>query len=185
MKKLATMLKIATVMAVALLLGGGCDDGIDWLGLSRGNFVIDDEITTCFNLVNEFRTGNEAWYYSDDTKNTKTELVGKLKELTLDENLCKAAAIRAKEIVKSFSHTRPNGKDCFTVFDDLGIKAGYKAENIAMGNTSGAKTFNQWKEDDLPNSQQGHRINMLSPNATKIGIAHDSSGRYWAMILSN
>lgn len=185
MKKLATMLKIAAVMAVALFLGGGCDDGIDWLGLSRGNFVIDDEITTCFNLVNEFRTGDDAWYYSDDTKTTKTELFGKLKELTLDENLCKAAAIRAKEIVKSFSHTRPNGSKCFTVLKECGISYGWAGENIAMGNTSGEKTFNQWKEDDLPNSQQGHRINMLSPNATKIGIAHDSSGRYWVMILTN
>lgn len=182
MKKLATMLKIATVMALALLLGGGCDDGIDWLGLSRGNFVIDDEITTCFNLVNEFRTSGTADYA---TESGGTEEVGKLNALTLDENLCKAAAIRAKEIVKRFSHTRPNGKSCFTVFDDLGIKAGYKAENIAMGNTSGEKTFLQWKEDGKPYSGQGHRRNMLSSSATKIGIAHDSSGRYWVMILAN
>ena len=191
MKKLATMLKIAAVMALALLLGGGCDDGIDWLSnestgsKNKVNFDIDDEVLVCYNLTNKFRTGNEAWYFSDDTKTTKTSLVGKLGELTLDEELCKAAAIRAEEIVKSFSHTRPNGKSCFTVFDDLGIKAGYKAENIAMGNTSGEKTFLQWKEDGKPYSGQGHRRNMLSTSATKIGIAHDNSGRYWAMILSN
>ncbi|MCH5283708.1 MAG: CAP domain-containing protein [Treponema sp.] len=190
MKKLATMLKIAAVMALALLLGGGCDDGIDWLSnestgsKNKVNFDIDDEVLVCYNLTNKFRTGNEAFYLNSDNK-TNTNLVGKLGELTLDEELCKAAAIRAEEIVKSFSHTRPNGKSCFTVFDDLGIKTGYKAENIAMGNTSGEKTFLQWKEDGKPYSEQGHRRNMLSSSATKIGIAHDSSGRYWVMILSN
>ena len=181
MKKLAIIMKVVALISLAMFLGGGCEE--EPLGDEAVEVVIDDEVTACFNLVNEFRTGNEAWYFSDDTKTTKTSLVGKLGELTLDEELCKAAAIRAEEIVKSFSHTRPNGSRCFTVLKECGISYGWAGENIAMGNTSGAKTFNQWKEDDLPNSQQGHRINMLSPNATKIGIAHDSSGRYWVMIL--
>ena len=183
MKKFAIIVKVVALISLAMFLGGGCEE--EPLGDEAVEVVIDDEVKTCFELTNKFRTGNEAWYFSDDTKTTKTSLVGKLGELTLDEELCNAAAIRAEEIVKSFSHTRPNGKICFTIFDDLGIKAGYKAENIAMGNTSGEKTFLQWKEDDLPKSKQGHRINMLSTSATKIGIAHDNSGKYWVMILSN
>ena len=184
MKKLATMLKIAAVMAVALFLGGGCEN--ESLG---DEVLIDDEVKTCFNLVNEFRTGNEAWYFSDDTKTTKTSLVGKLGELTLDEELCKAAAIRAEEIVKSFSHTRPNGSKCFTVLKECGISYGSAGENIAAGNKSGEKTFIQWKEDDLPKSQQGHRINMLG-NFTKIGLAYTYAPNstykyYWVMILTN
>lgn len=182
MKKLATMLKIAAVMAVALFLGGGCDDGIDWLGLSRVNFAVDNEVLICYDLTNKFRTSGTADYKTEDGG---TKRVGKLNPLTLDKELCKAAAIRAEEIVENFAHERPDGRECFTVLDDLGIKAGYKAENIAMGNTSGEKTFLQWKEDGKPYSGQGHRRNMLSTSATKIGIAHDSSGRYWAMILTN
>ena len=184
MKKLATMLKIATVMAVALFLGGGCDDGIDWLGLSRGNFVIDDEITTCFNLVNEFRTSGTADYA---TESGGTETVGKLNALTLDENLCKAAAIRAKEIVKKWGHTRPNGSSCSTVLKECGISYGSAGENIAAGNKSGKETFEQWKEDGEPYSGQGHRRNMLG-NFTKIGLAYTYDPNstykyYWVMIL--
>ena len=190
MKKLTTMLKIATVMAVALFLGGGCDDGIDWLNGGTTNYKVekvvsdtnDSEIKALFEATNSFRTSGTADYA---TESGGTEKVGELDALTLDANLCKAAGIRAKEIVNKFEHKRHNGSSCFTVFDDLGIKAGYKAENIAMGNTSGEKTFLQWKEDGKPYSGQGHRRNMLSTSATKIGIAHDNSGRYWAMILSN
>ena len=150
-------------------------------------FEIDDEIRTCFKLSNDFRTGSEAWYWNKDNT-TKTNLVGKLGKLTLDEELCKAAKIRSEEIVKSFSHTRPDGRDCFTVFDDLGIKAYAKGENIAAGNSSGEKTFLQWKEDNKNYSGQGHRRNMLG-DFTKIGIAYTYNPNstykyYWVMILA-
>ena len=183
MKKLTAILKITAFTVAVLILGGGCDDGL-------GEYVGDEEVMACFNLVNKFRTGQEAYYYSDDTKTTTTSLVGKLEKLTLDENLCKAAGIRAKEIVKSFSHTRPNGSSCFTVLKENSISYGWCGENIAAGSSTGAATFNQWKEDNLPKSQQGHRINMLSPNAKKIGIAYTYSANstykyYWVMILTN
>lgn len=194
MKKLAIIMKVVALISLAMFLGGGCEeeplgDEATIGGSQNGGSISDkgddeDEVTACFNLVNKFRTGNEAFYLNKDNTTT-TNLVGELGKLTLDEELCKAAAIRAEEIVENFAHERPDGRGCFTVLDDLGIKAGYKAENIAMGNTSGEKTFLQWKEDGKPYSGQGHRRNMLSSSATKIGIAHDSSGRYWAMILSN
>ena len=183
MKKLTAILKITALTIAVLILGGGCDDGL-------GEYVGDEEVMACFNLVNKFRIGQEAYYYSDDTKTTTTSLVGKLEKFTLDENLCKAAGIRAKEIVKSFSHTRPNGSSCFTVLEENSISYGWGGENIAAGSSTGAATFNQWKEDNLPKSQQGHRINMLSPNAKKIGIAYTYSENstykyYWVMILTN
>jgi uncharacterized protein YkwD len=108
---------------------------------SNITFEIDDEIRECFNLTNSFRTGNESWYWNQD--NSSKTICSNLNELTLDENLCKAAKIRSKEIVKSFSHTRPDGKSCFTVFDDLGIAASAKGENIAAGNKTGSAIFNQ------------------------------------------
>lgn len=198
MKKLTTMLKIATVMAVALFLGGGCDDGVDRAGGTSGdisNYKVekvvsdtnDNEIQVLFKQTNSFRTGNEAKYEGQDGK---TITVQGLKNLTLDPNLCKAAGIRAEEIVNKFAHERHNGSSCFTVFDDLGIKAGYKAENIAAGSSTGAATFTQWKEDGKPYSGQGHRRNMLSESATKIGLAYAYSSEapykyYWVMILSN
>lgn len=147
----------------------------------------DEEIKTLFKLTNDFRTGSEANYVNEDGS---TKNVPGLKALTLDKDLCEAAAIRAKEIVQDFSHTRPNGSGCFTVLDELGIKAGAKAENIAAGNKSGEKTFLQWKEDNKPYSGQGHRRNMLSTSATKIGLAYaydpnSTYKYYWVMILTN
>ena len=150
---------------------------------------IDEKVKECFSLVNEFRTGSEAFYLNQDNTST-TSLVGKLGTLTLDEDLCKAAQIRAKEIVQEFSHTRPNGNDCFTVLDDLKIPSGATGENIAAGKSSGEKTFLQWKEDNENYAGQGHRRNMLGTQFKKIGIAYTYNANstykyYWAMILSD
>ena len=149
---------------------------------------IDEKVMECFNLTNEFRTGSEAFYLNEDNATT-TSLVGKLGILELDAELCRAAQIRANEIVKSFSHTRPNGKSCFTVLYDLSIPYSAAGENIAAGSSTGSGTFTQWKEDNENYAGQGHRRNMLGKKYTKIGIAYTyaegSQYRYyWAMILA-
>ncbi len=148
---------------------------------------IDDEVRSCFNLVNQFRTGNEAFYWNEDNT-TKTNLVGTLGRLTLDEDLCRAAQIRANEIVTKFSHTRPDGTSCKTVLTELSIPWNNRGENIAAGYSSGSQTFNQWKEDSENHDGQGHRRNMLG-DFTKIGIAYTYNANsqyryYWAMILT-
>ena len=150
-------------------------------------FEIDDEIIECFNLTNEFRKSNEAWYWNEDNSTT-TNLSGTLGELVLDAQLCKAAKIRSTEIIQNFSHTRPDKSECFTIFNQLSIKASSKGENIAAGNKSGYKTFLQWKEDDKDYDAQGHRRIMLG-DYTKIGIAYtyDKNSEYkyyWVMILA-
>lgn len=62
--------------------------------------------------INGFRTGSNAWYWNEDNE-TKTECTG-LSELSYDYELEKVAMQRAAELVVSFSHTRPNGTDCYT-----------------------------------------------------------------------
>ena len=156
-------------------------------GTQTTNTGVDSEVRSCFNLVNEFRTGNEAYYWNSDNR-TKTNLVGKLGKLTLDEGLCRAAQIRANEIATSFSHTRPNGTSCFTVFEECSLSYQKKGENIAAGSREGSRTFIQWKEDDEDYMGQGHRRNMLG-DFTKIGIAyvHKPSSTYkyyWVMVLA-
>lgn len=178
MKRLCTLLLMITGFVLF-----SCD-----LPTGSGKAHIDDEIQICFDMINEFRTGNYAWYWNvDDT--TKTNLVGQLGKLTLDEELCKAAQIRANEIITSFSHTRPDGRDCGTVLGDLSITWTARGENIAAGNQTGKDTFLQWKEDNYKYAGQGHRRNMLNSNFTKIGIAYtyDPNSKYkyyWAMILT-
>ena len=178
----------ALVLIFALVFAG-CKNPAGGVNVDNSNVVpnIDDEVRACFNLVNQFRTGSEAWYWNRDNT-TKTNLVGKLGTLTLDEDLCKAAQIRANEIVTCWGHTRPNGTSCETVLTELSIPWRSTGENIAAGNSSGSQTFNQWKEDDENHDGQGHRRNMLG-DFTKIGIAYTYNANsqyryYWAMVLT-
>lgn len=147
----------------------------------------DAEVTACFNAVNAFRTGSDAWYWDKDDK-TKIDLSGKLAPLTLDPELCKAAQARAIEISISWGHTRPDGDSCFTVLSDLNYNWSGVGENIAAGSTTGSGAFNQWKEENANYNGQGHRRNILG-DFTKIGIARYTApgstyGTYWAMILA-
>ena len=184
---------VLTVFILSGVFFFGCSDNSDEKNdtgkeITEVTANIDEEVKKVFELTNAFRTGNEAFYLNEDNT-TKTNLVGQLGKLTLDEDLCKAAQIRANEIVSKFSHTRPNGTSCFTVLKELSISYSAVGENIAAGNKSGERTFLQWKEDNEKYSGQGHRRNMLGKNFTRIGIAYayDANSTYkyyWAMILA-
>lgn len=103
--------------------------------------------------------------------------------LTLDNNLNLAATIRALEMAWSskFSHTRPDGRSCFTIFDDLGISYSAVGENIAGGTSTPNATFNMW------NNSQGHHDNMISSNFKKIGVgkATVNGVTFWVQLFSN
>ena len=101
--------------------------------------------------------------------------------LTLSDELCKVADVRVKEIVKSFSHTRPNGTSCFTAFKENGVTYKYAGENIAYGQKTAAEVMNGWM------NSAGHRANILSKNFGKIGIAcYEYNGRkYWVQLFIN
>lgn len=184
---------VLTVFILSAVFFFGCSDNSDEkndTGKENTEVTanIDEEVKKVFELTNSFRTGNEAFYLNEDNSST-TNLVGQLGTLTLDEDLCKAAQIRANEIVSKFSHTRPNETSCFTVLNELSISYSAVGENIAAGNKSGERTFLQWKEDNEKYSRQGHRRNMLGKNFTRIGIAYayDANSTYkyyWAMILA-
>ena len=104
-----------------------------------------------------------------------------LQALTLDSKLCALADIRAKEIVQSFSHTRPNGSSCFTVFKENGVSYRYAGENLAYGQTSAKAVMNAWM------NSSGHRANIFGKNFGKIGIScYIANGRkYWVQLFTN
>ncbi len=103
-----------------------------------------------------------------------------LNSVTLDENLCEAAQIRAKETRTSFSHTRPSGKSCFTVLSDLGISYRGAGENIAYGQSSPDEVMTAWM------NSEGHRANIMNPSFTKLGVGvYSVSGIiYWAQMFT-
>lgn len=100
-----------------------------------------------------------------------------LAPLIMNYTLVSAAKIRAEEITRSFSHTRPDGTSCFTAFEEVGLSP-YGGENIAAGQGSPESVMNSWM------NSEGHRANIMRPEFTQIGIAcyYDPSapyGYYW------
>lgn len=82
-----------------------------------------------------------------------------LPALRMDAALTAAARIRAREIARKFSHTRPDGTRWKTVSD-----AAY-AENIARGQKTPDKAVAAWMTSD------GHRRNILRKSYGSIGVA--------------
>lgn len=89
-----------------------------------------------------------------------------LESLTIFPALQDAAGIRAVETETQFSHTRPNGTDCFTAIKEAGIQYRSAAENIAAGQTTPAQAVNGWM------NSEGHRRNILTAGFSHLGTGH-------------
>ncbi len=102
-----------------------------------------------------------------------------LPALEIDESVQACANVRAKEIVKSFSHTRPDGRSCFTALSEGGVSYRYAGENIAYGYNSAKAVMTGWM------NSSGHRANILSKNFTKIGVGYyEKNGvKYWTQFF--
>lgn len=104
-----------------------------------------------------------------------------LSPLELDEGLCKAAQVRAAEIVENFAHTRPDGSRCFTVLSQAGISYRQAGENIAAGYADAASVMRGWM------NSPSHRENIMEGAYTHlgVGVAASASGRlYWVQIFT-
>lgn len=79
-----------------------------------------------------------------------------------------AADVRAKEIAKSFSHTRPNGESCYSIIDAGKYKVEYymAGENIAAGFTNAKAVMDGWM------NSPGHRANILTGEFDTVGIGY-------------
>ena len=99
-----------------------------------------------------------------------------LKALTMTQSLTDGAMIRAAETTVSFSHTRPNGEQCFTAFKWTSAAG----ENIAYGQRTPEQVVNGWM------NSSGHRANILSSSFTTIGIGcFEYNGTYyWSQAFS-
>ena len=118
------------------------------------------------------------------------DLINKAREkagvpaLELDASMQKAAQVRAKECVTTFSHTRPNGTSYKTAISEAGVASTRTGENVATGYTSAESVMKA-----LLNSE-GHRANILNANYTKIGIGLEinTGNRYggysWAQLFA-
>lgn len=86
-----------------------------------------------------------------------------------------AANIRAAEIIESFSHTRPDGSSCFTVFDKFNINYRSVGENIAYGYPTPEAVVEGWMNSDA------HRANILNPSFTHLIVGYNNN--HWVQLF--
>ncbi len=99
-----------------------------------------------------------------------------VKPLKFNNDMYKAAMVRAKECDESFSHDRPNGTSCFTALKEAGVKYFSAGENIAMGYRTPADVMKGWMDSE------GHRNNILDPDFTDFACGVYKSG-YWSQFF--
>ena len=104
-----------------------------------------------------------------------------LSPLTVDTRVAEAAQLRAQEIKKTFSHTRPDGSSFSTALSQAGVSYRGTGENIAYGQNSPEAVMQGWM------NSSGHRANILNKDYTSIGVGHykDASGTdYWTQLFT-
>ena len=106
-------------------------------------------------------------------------------EMSIDYTMCKLAGVRAKEVSKKQSHTRPDGRKYNTIYADYGVtKPKATGENIVWATRfdSARDIVNYWME-----STMGHREVMLNGKYKRFGIAMIRSGGkdYAVLMLAN
>ena len=122
--------------------------------------------------------------------NTARKAAG-VQELIVSPSLCKAADIRAKEVVAKVSHTRPNGQPSASVLEDeeVGLEyltmdgivnTIYMAENLTAFNNSGSYSASFAFENfmNLP----AHKDNLLTSTHKYVGVGYYSNGSKSAWI---
>lgn len=104
-----------------------------------------------------------------------------LNEVVMDDTLMEAAQVRAEEASEKFSHTRPDGSDCFTALDEAGWPQDtHAAENLAQGQKTALQVVNAWYHSS------GHKHNMLHEKNGTIGVGIYGSGysTTWSQFFS-
>ncbi|MGN0585879.1 MAG: CAP domain-containing protein [Oscillospiraceae bacterium] len=130
------------------------------------------------NITDKTSDAEQVLYYV----NIEREKAG-VAPLKLNEYLCSVADTRAEEITGLFSHERPDGTDCFSLFKGTAYENKFVGENIAAGYSSAEDTVAQWMASQL------HRENILNPNYKYLGAAHAYAAKsdyknYWVQIFS-
>lgn len=90
-----------------------------------------------------------------------------LPTLSMDNTLSALAAIRAYECTQTLSHTRPDGRDCYSVLSDYGYSGWVSVgENVLYGTTdyTAAQMVDAWM------NSEANRANIRSADYTCSGI---------------
>lgn len=138
--------------------------------------------TTRKKLMTEIYTSEEMDKIADEFLREELKYVNierakeGLQPLQSDDRLQAAAMLRAKEASEYYSHTRPDGRECLSVLDDLYdydecADIDIWAENLSASaslsediSAAAAHVVEGWMQSE------GHRANILLPDITHVGL---------------
>ena len=103
-----------------------------------------------------------------------------LPELQKSDRLCAIASVRAYEGSRSWSHTRPDGRDYTTVFGDYDFSAETVGENLLYsdGGENGATLVSKWMNAET------NRDNLMYEGFTTIGVGiYEANGYVYIACL--
>ncbi len=135
-------------------------------------------------IVNVVQPPVEQWEHEVLTLVNKIRIKNDLNQLAWGFTCEEGALIRAKETMKVYAHTRPNGSSWATACP-APDKGGVSGENLAIGNAavSPATTVALWMGSET------HRANILNPDYTNlaVGFVFDLDSEYkthWSQFFS-
>ncbi len=176
-KKLMAIV-VAGVLALTFIACGAVkeaaiDDQAATRGIheGEGEIYIDDEAIALAASGASSQAAIEACTAVFNLMNQQRVAQG-LSALVWSDALTNAAQVRANEITSSFSHTRPNGSDFWTV--DSSVQYG---ENLAKLYQSADSVYAAWMNSPT------HAANIMDSGYKTVGIAicQTSDGSwYWA-----
>ena len=102
-----------------------------------------------------------------------------LKPLTMSTTLNSIAYLRANEASQKYSHIRPNGKQCISIYSEYGISYNCAGENLAVGQKTAERAVSAWM------MSSSHMRCMLNADYTQVGISciQVNGVTYWALSL--
>ena len=99
--------------------------------------------------------------------------------LTLDEALCKAAAVRAREISILYDNMRPNDMMYYTAIEEAGVEVDFSMESLGIGDTA-----REFAVDILSRNEEAAALltNKRGINAIGVGYCDRNGNRYWVLL---
>ena len=172
-KRILAVLTIAYMAVVSILpfaFGGNIDDGAVRYKSDGSMYYFDPEAVALSN-ASDCDTGLRAEAIEANNIINDIRADAGLNGLEWDQNLETVSHVRAKESSEKFSHTRPGGRQWYTV--NSKIQGG---ENLAFGFDNAKDAVNAWMDSPT------HRENILFDEFTKCAIAiyqTDDGTCYW------
>jgi len=174
MKRILSMLTIAYMVVTTLLpfvFNGGVDNNAVRYKSDSDIIYLDSEAIALSN-ASDSDTGLRAEALEAFNQVNEIRAEAGLDRLVWDQNLETVASVRAEECNTKFSHTRPDGREWYTV--NSKIQGG---ENLAYGFDTADDVVEAWMDSPT------HKDNILYDEFTGGSISiyqNDNGTYYWA-----